>query len=186
MEERTKFPQLDSITPYINTGDTLLEIGCSYGYGLNYLKNYSSCECFGIEPSGKAIDYGNKKYPGIILEKGTGINAKLLSKKYNHVILGFCLYLTDDNLLLQTLVNVDKALLNGGFVHIYDFDVKQNIESEYGHDNRIKVFKRNYSNIMTKFGDYFLVSKKPWSHEGDGFHKEKHERCASYTFYKEL
>lgn len=42
----------------------VLEIGCSYGYNLQYLKNRFGFNCYGIDPSYKAIDFGNSRYGG--------------------------------------------------------------------------------------------------------------------------
>lgn len=38
----------------------MLEVGCSYGYNLAYLKDKYGFDCKGIDPSNKAILYGKK------------------------------------------------------------------------------------------------------------------------------
>ena len=75
----------------------ILEIGCSSGYRLNYLKKYThkgNYYYFGIDPSKEAIEHG-KKFKNISLKIGTADNLEFDNQSFDLLIFGFCLYLCD-------------------------------------------------------------------------------------------
>ena len=75
--------------------NSLLEIGCSTGYRLNLLKSDNK-DLYGIDPSAKAIEYGLKNYKNLKLSQGTADSLNFESDKFEIVVFGFCLYLTDN------------------------------------------------------------------------------------------
>lgn len=184
--KRTDFSHLDPILKYIKPGDNVLEIGSSFGYNLNYLANKTKCNVYGIEPSAKAIEFGKKQFPNIKFKHGTIDEESQFDVCFNHIIVGFCLYLADTELLPEIVFRVNKNLSKGGFIHIIDFDAKFPTERAYAHDQRIKTRKMDYSSLFCSFPNYFLVEKNSWSHEGAGFHINPNERCSTVTVYKEI
>ena len=79
----------------------VLEIGCSSGWRLEGLVEKYKCRCSGIDPSSKAINYGNKSYPNIELKISTADNLPYKSDFFDNVIIGFCLYLCDRSKLFK-------------------------------------------------------------------------------------
>jgi SAM-dependent methyltransferase len=65
-------PICKAIQEYNIAGKNILEIGCSAGYRLDFLKKlYPQTDFYGIDPSGKALEYGKKSYQNINLSLGT-------------------------------------------------------------------------------------------------------------------
>src|SRR5688572_28946963 len=65
-------PLCSVIEKYKISGQNTLEIGCSAGYRLQYLKNkLPNNSYFGVDPSSLAINYGKALYPEIKLSCGT-------------------------------------------------------------------------------------------------------------------
>lgn len=184
--KRTSYPYLESILKYIKRNEQVVEIGSSFGYNLNFMVDKVGCKGFGLEPSQLAVNYGKEHYPNIQLKSGTIDKADLFDQKFDHVIIGFCLYLADLDLLPEIIFRIDKILKKGGYLHIFDFDSKYPVERAYAHDNRIKTRKMDYGQIFSSLPNYFLAEKSSWSHQGNMFHSDINERCSTITLFKEL
>lgn len=182
---RTDFMHLDSVLNYLKPESNVLEIGASFGYNLNYLCESKKCNGFGIEPSRLAVNFGQEKYPHLKLKVGTIDEADLFNQKFQNIVIGFCLYLVDPELLPEIIYRVDKSLSKGAFLHIIDFDSKFLEEKSYGHHADIRTRKMDYSSLFLSLPNYFMVEKKSWSHYGQSFHVDKNERCSTVTLYKE-
>ena len=62
------------------------------------------------------------KYPNLNLKQGTSDQIEFDNQYFNVVILGFCLYLVDRELLFKTISEVDRTLKQGGYLVITDFE----------------------------------------------------------------
>lgn len=184
--KKNEFPHLDPIIKFLKKDEKVLEIGSSFGYNLDFLSNKSGCLGHGLEPSQLAVDFGRQLYKNIEFRKGTIDQADVFNEKFDHIIVGFCLYLVDTDLLPEVVFKIDKILKKGGFLHVFDFDSKYPVERDYSHDSRIKTRKMDYSDIFTGFPNYFLAEKKSWSHSAQMLHADVNERCSTMTLFKEL
>lgn len=183
---RKDFSHLDPVLKYIKKDENVLEMGSSFGYNLNYLMSKTHCKAYAVEPSGKAVQFGEELYPQIKFKQGTIDEENKFGIGFNHIIIGFCLYLADVELLPEIVFRIDKNLNKGGFLHIVDFDAKYPTERPYGHDPRIKTRKMDYASIFSAFPNYFIAEKNSWSHEGHIFHPDANERCSTVTLFKEI
>lgn len=148
---------------------SLLEIGCSAGYRLDAIKEaLDECEVFGIEPSGRAIEYGEKHFNNVNFNKGTADNLeKYTSESMDVVIVGFVFYVIDRNILLKVVAEIDRVLKNGGILIIVDFFSETPLKNEYQHIKDFKAysFKQNYDEIFTSSKLYYLIDKSTLSHD---------------------
>ena len=116
----------DKITQIINSlkvkkNMTILEIGCCAGDRLNYLKKiFPHSKLYGIDPSEKAIKSNNNNK--IILKRGTADNLNFPNDKFDIIIVGFCLYLCDDDDLFKIANEIFKKCKNKGYIIIEDSD----------------------------------------------------------------
>ena len=164
----------------------VLEIGCSYGYNLNYIKKeFPNANCFGIDPSKQAIEYGESAYEDISLKQGFSHNLPFDNNSFDVILVGFCLYMLDRRDYCMTIAEIDRVLKTGGFVAIWDFDTINNFSRVNKHNIEIPVYKMNIYNTFGGNPQYYLVEKNSFSHEGDVFHPDVQERCSLYVFYKE-
>lgn len=175
------------IVEYLKPGMKVLEIGSSFGSNLNILNNkIPGLELFGLDPSGEAINAGKNLFPDLKLNIGTAEDIDSLKIEFDFIFFGFCLYLIDRESLESIVSKVNQALKPGGYIGIIDFDTKTPLKNAYSHYEGVYSYKMDYSQLFLKLPNYFLVSKKSWSHEGPFFHIEMNERCSTQVLFKEL
>lgn len=141
---------------------SVLEIGCGAAARLNKLKQLG-IDCYGIEPSLKAVKYAKEAFN---LDIYHGTADILYPIEVDVVIFGFCLYLVDRKDLFTIASNTDKILNNGGYVVINDFKPPYPYTNEYKHYEGIKSYKMDYSKMFTWNPDYTLISSEIYSHDG--------------------
>lgn len=174
---------------YFPDGKKLLEIGCCYGYNLAYLKKNLDFCGYGIEPSRKAIAYGKQLFgDSIELVHGTADNLPYADDFFNVVLVGTCLYQVDRTLLVRTLAEIDRVLMNGGFLVISDFDPPFACKRENKHNNLTPVYKDNYGDMILHAPfNYVLVEKRSYSFGGAlVFPIDIQDRMSTQILYKEI
>jgi len=136
----------------------LLEIGCGDGFRLKLIYEELKINCFGIDPSQKAVK--NFDNPNIKITQGTAEKLKFKSKKFDVLIFGFCLYLVDIEDLIKVVHEADRVLTNNSYIIIYDFYSKKSKTLPYKHNNKIKVHKYDFSKIFLWNPKYRLIEQK--------------------------
>ena len=185
---------LEAITEVLSsfkeTINAILEIGCSEGSKLRYLCNHFEATGFGLDPSRAAITAGNKL--GMestnfktFLDVGVASEIPHKDKFFDLVYFSFCLYLVDRDDISRCIAEADRVLRPGGFLAILDFDPAHKIKKEYKHAPGVFSYKESYVHYFTSLGDYYLVSKKSFSHTKDHFDIENQERLSITILYKE-
>lgn len=137
----------------------VLEIGCCFGYNLVYLlNNFDNLNCFGFEPSQKAIDYANQKYKTHIEKsnlnfvRGTADTLPFCDNFFDFVIVGFCLYQVDRFLLQKTIAEIDRVLKHSSFLCLTDFEPIYSFKRVNEHNAATPTYKTNYANYFTGGG----------------------------------
>ena len=86
----------------------VLEVGCSHGWRLNQIQKKYLSECYGFDPSERAISEGKKIYKDINLSIGTAEDSHSFgSRNYDLIIFGYCLYLCDLQDLFMIAANAE-------------------------------------------------------------------------------
>lgn len=98
----------------------VLDIGCATGFRLNDLAKRGA-QCFGIDPSAKAIEDGKNLYPDIELTQGTAHTLPYADNQFDIVFVNFVLYSVPRELLFRTISEMDRVLKDGGRLIIADF-----------------------------------------------------------------
>lgn len=152
-------------------------------------KKYKDMECYGIEPSKKAIDHGNamlkqRNIEKVGLRQGYSDELPYSDAFFDMVYLGFCLYQVDRNKLLKTISECDRVLKKGGYCVITDFDTPVRYLRENIHNREMPTYKADYSEMLLPYG-YTLVHKVMYSHSTEGFWEEVQERVSTQIFFKE-
>jgi ubiquinone/menaquinone biosynthesis C-methylase UbiE len=161
-------PICKAIHEYNITGKNILEIGCSAGYRLNFLKKlYPQTDFYGIDPSDKALEYGKKSYQNINLSLGTMDDlSQYKDEFFDAVIVGFVFYVVDRNLLLKSVAEIDRVLKNKGVLVIIDFYYPKPYSHQYHHLKELNAFtyKQAYEEVFIASKLYHLFSKSTIDH----------------------
>jgi ubiquinone/menaquinone biosynthesis C-methylase UbiE len=147
---------LKIIKDYGIVSNRVLEVGCSYGYRLNAIKNiFPDSDVFGIDASSKAIDHGKAKFPKVNLLNYTADDLSHFCNEYfDTIIIGFVFYVIDRNLLLKVISEIDRILINGGNLIILDFYSTAPSKNTYQHIKDVKAYS-----YKQKYEEIFLASK---------------------------
>ena len=181
------FKDINSFIPLIKDKDKILEIGTSDGIKLDYLSRKIpkfNLSLFGIDPSYESINAGSELYPNLNLKQGTSDQIEFDNQYFNVVILGFCLYLVDRELIFKTISEVDRTLKQGGYLVITDFETPFPIKRKYKHLKGLFTYKNNYSNFFLGGSHYSLVNKFHTSPSKDIFNLDINERISTSILHK--
>lgn len=168
-------------------GIELLEIGCSSGYNLKRLSQEFTANCYGIEPSREAVEYGNELYKDlpITLQQGTGDALPYENESMDIVIMGFCMFWMDRKDLLKTYSEIDRVLKTKGLLIVYDFDTKNPYIRDNVHNSDVYTYKMDYAQLLLSQPHYTLIYKMMYGHEIEGFDDRMQERMSLQIIYKE-
>lgn len=174
---------------FFKEGAKVLEIGSSFGYNLMFLNKKYPWEYVGIEPSKKAVDYGNSlsKQNGcnVTLHRGTADELPFENTTFDIVMMGFCMYNLDRKYLYRAIAEIDRVIKVNGLIAIWDFDTKLPYKRENIHEKDVPTYKLDVSNLFCGNPQYTLIEKRSFSHAGESFCEDMQERCALHVFYKE-
>lgn len=188
LKNRSEFIDVNEMLAFIKPNNTILEIGCSNGAKLNYIQNQLpnfNVSLFGIDPSTKSIEDGNNNFNNLKLEVGTSDCLNYKDDFFDIIIVGFCLYLVDRNLIFKTVAEIDRVLKQGGLVIITDFEPPFPIKKPYFHKQGVFSYKNNYSNFFIAGGHYNLIKKLHYNHNNLTFDSDFNERVSTSILYKE-
>lgn len=143
-------------------------------------------ECYGIDPSEKAIKDGLEKSDQINLKQGTADKIPFSKKKFDLIIFGFCLYLCDRDDLFKIVYEADHRLKDGGYIIIYDFEPPIPYKNNYHHKEGIFSYKMDYSKLFTLNPSYSLIEKSVFSHNGNNELKSPDDRVSIQLMKKDI
>jgi ubiquinone/menaquinone biosynthesis C-methylase UbiE len=151
----------------------VLEVGCSAGYRLHYLKQYYPEACVtGIDPSSDAVKKGSELYPNIELSVGTADDLSLFETgSFDLIIVGFVFYVVDRPLLLKVVSEIDRVLSDKGLLINIDFFSEKALKNKYHHITEFEAysFKQNYESIFLASEMYQLIHKSSFDHGTKSF-----------------
>ena len=179
---------IDILGKLIKDKDKILEIGTSNATKLDYIsRSFSSLNLalYGTDPSSEAIKNGSQQYPNLKLKQGTSDQIDFDDQYFDVIILGFCLYLVDRELMFKTVSEVDRTLKQGGYLVITDFETPIPMKQIYKHTESIFTYKNNYSNFFLGGGHYSLINKIHYSQSTDTFQTDYNERVSTSVLFKE-
>lgn len=174
-----------TIAKFVCAGDVVLEIGCSSGVNLSWLRKNFGCKAFGVDPSIEAIRAGRCRDRSLRLRVGTAEKLPYPSESCDVVVFGFCLYLVDRQFLSRVVAEADRVLRSGGYLAITDFEPNVPTLRAYKHRKGIFSYKCNYPAIFAAFPHFVIVDKMHYSHDGSSFVKEPGDRVATTVLFKD-
>jgi SAM-dependent methyltransferase len=134
---------------------SILEIGCGDGWRLKQLAKQYNCSFAGIDPALPARwpDINNRLF------RGTAENLSFaLTKTFDLIIYGFCLYLCDPEDYLRIATEADRVLQDGGHIIIHDFYSETPYKTPYKHRDGIFSYHMNFWKLWHWHPHYRLVT----------------------------
>ncbi len=164
---------------------TILEVGCANGFYLNELQKNFNCTAYGIDPSQIAINEGIKQFQNLNLQVGTSDVLNFESNRFDLIIFGFCLYLSDPNDLFKIAYEADRCLKNKGHILIKDFAPKIPFKNKYIHTEGVNSYKMNYAKLFDWHPAYQTVFMSTTSHKGLSLRTNPNEQIGLTLLYKD-
>jgi ubiquinone/menaquinone biosynthesis C-methylase UbiE len=161
---------------------SIMEVGCSAGYRLAFLKEqFTGCEIYGIDPSTQAIEYGQTvlKLSGKEIESATADNlSHIPDNSFDCVIVGFVFYVVDRSLLLKVVAEIDRVLKNKGDLILIDFFSTVPRRNHYHHIKSVQMYsyKQEYEKLFLSTQSYHLLAKDTLNHSTNNY-------CSTDNFY---
>lgn len=156
----------------------VLEVGSSNGWRLAILKELYGTECYGIDPSIKAVSDGNIRFPGISLLQATAENIPFPNESFDMVVLGFCLYLCDRQDLFTIAKEINRVLSDDGYLIVYDFSSAIPYSNSYEYYKNIESYKMDYTKMFDWNPEYNLIFKVTGEQSGALGYAEPDSRLA--------
>jgi len=166
-------PVIRALTDLGNTPRVALEVGCGAGARLAALHAMYGSQCYGIEPSAKAVEYANRTHPELHIEIGTAVELPFETCKFDLIIFGFRLCWCDPIDHFSIAQATDRVLAEGGFVIIHDFAPLQPFKNAYAPSPELFTYKMSWARMFTWHPRYQTISRRyfehrePWSFSPD-------------------
>ena len=125
-----------------------LEIGSSAGLMLERMHQEFGGECHGVEPSQKAVQRGQSLRPALTFVHGTADDLPYPDRRFDLVILGFCLYMCDPADYFRIAWQADRVLRDGGLLVIKDFSSPIPYKQKYSHAAGVYSHKMDWSTMF--------------------------------------
>ena len=167
-----------------NQKKVLLEIGCGKAKRLNWISENFNFQCYGVEPSEKAVSVANSKKVKVV--RGTADLLDFDNKKFDFVVFGFCLYLCDRSDLFQIATEADRVLKDNGYLIILDFYSTEHIKKKYHHLSGVFSYKMDYRKLFNWHPSYSCFYHEVTAHAKDGFTNDKNDWVATSILKKKI
>jgi SAM-dependent methyltransferase len=145
----------------------ILEIGGANGFRLAAIHEHYDVErLVVIEPSLKALADGQSRYDFIEFVRGVASDVPL-SGPFDLVIMNFIFHWIGRTSLLKSVAEVDRLLVDGGFVMIGDFLPSNRLRTRYHHlpEHQVFTYKQDYAALFLASGLYRLVCMLTGDHD---------------------
>ncbi|HEY2990937.1 MAG TPA: class I SAM-dependent methyltransferase [Candidatus Binatia bacterium] len=133
----------------------VLEIGAANGFRLAEIAKAYCAWAVAVEPSAEALRDGKKCFPAIEFVCGQSHSIPLQGG-FDLIIVNFVLHWVDRYRLLQSVAEIDRLLIDGGFLIVGDFQPSSFLRVRYHHLQNEEVFtyKQDYGAPFLAAGIY--------------------------------
>lgn len=181
-------PIVQAVTTCLNShawkvdGVKLLEVGCGEGKRLQWMAENLGLQCYGVEPSEKAVAHASTKVVKVV--QGTADQLDFESQTFDFVVFGFCLYLCDRDDLFQIAREAHRVLKPNGWLVIHDFFAETPRFREYHHLPGILSYKMDYRRLFDWHPDYACYSHVIGAHSANAYTDDQGEWVATSIIRK--
>lgn len=167
----------------------VIEIGAANGVRLEAIRRQYQSKVTAVDVSKTAIADGEKRFPSIKFIRGSA-HAIPTEDTFDLVIINFVFHWIDRSNLLRSVGEIDRVVVDGGFLVIGDFYPSNFTRVRYHHlpDEEVYTYKQNYAEILLASGLYSNVCLLTGDHSSGGFEGELSEdrRTGAWLLHKTL
>lgn len=160
----------------------LLEVGCGEGRRLRWMAENRGLECYGVEPSEKAVALAGMETAQVI--QGTADQLDFEDQAFDYVVFGFCLYLCDRDDLFKIAKEAHRVLKPNAWLVIHDFFAEMPVAREYHHLPGLLSYKMDYRKLFDWHPDYTCFSHTIGSHGENAYTDALNEWVATSVIRK--
>jgi len=137
----------------------VLEVGASNGVRLAEIARKYRARTVAVEPSLNALEDGKRRFPSVDFICGQSHKIPL-DGGFDLVVVNFVLHWVDRSRLLGSIAEIDRVLVDGGFLIIGDFHPSNFLRAPYHHlpVDEVYTYKQNYAGLFLASGIYRAVS----------------------------
>jgi ubiquinone/menaquinone biosynthesis C-methylase UbiE len=165
-------------------GQRVLEIGCSDGRRLAWLREHARLECHGVDPSALAV--ASARARGVDAQRGTADSLPFEDATFDVVMFGFCLYLCDRSDLFRIASEADRVLKSPGWLLILDFYSPAPFRRAYSHHPGLFSHKMDYRTLFTWHPAYTCYSHHVGRHHDGAVTDDSDEWTSTSVLRKRL
>jgi SAM-dependent methyltransferase len=138
---------------------SVLEVGAANGVRLAAISQHYNARVVAVEPSVEAILDGQVSFPGVGFVQGQACAIPLQKTSFDLIIVNFVFHWIDRSNLLRSVAEIDRLLVDGGFLIIGDFYPANLTKVRYHHltQPELYTYKQNYAAIFLASGLYHPV-----------------------------
>lgn len=136
----------------------VLEVGAASGFRLAAISQRYGARVVAVEPSVEATLHGKTSFPGVEFVRGQAY-AIPLQASFDLIIINFVFHWIDRTHLLRSVAEIDRLLVDGGFLIIGDFYPANLTKVRYHHlaEQELYTYKQNYAATFLASGLYHPV-----------------------------
>jgi len=158
---REKLGRSDPVSEAIEHFDlaptNVLEVGCANGWRLARLRDKYGCTVMGVEPSTRACIWAKELNVPVV--NTTAAMLPFSFNKFDLIIYGFCLYLTDPQDWFRIAAEADLVLKPGGHLIIHDFDVRgEPFARKYEHKEGLLSYHFDFAKLWLVHPNYSAIT----------------------------
>ena len=144
----------------------IVEVGCSNGYRLEYLRKKYHAVCYGYDISCEAIEAGHESFPKIHLEQ-KALHEISSDETFDLVICNFVLHWVDRSRLIQSMGGIDALVHVGGTLVLGDFNPDYQQKRKYHHlpNEDVYTYKQDYAAFFKATGLYREIAFFTYNHD---------------------
>ena len=149
---------LKTIDLYQLKPKSVIEVGAANGFRLAEIARRYNSRVVAVEASVEAINDGKRKFPHIEFVSGLAKSIPV-EESFDLAIVNFVFHWIDRNNLLRSAAEIDRLIIEGGFLIIGDFFPFNFMKVPYHHlaDQQVYTYKQNYAAIFLASGLYHPV-----------------------------
>ena len=144
----------------------IVEVDCSNGYRLEYLRQKYHAACYGYDISKEAIEAGREAFPQIHLEQKP-LHEILSNVTFDLVICNFVLHWVDRSRLVSSMDRIDALVCGGGTLVLGDFSPDYQQKRKYHHlpNEEVYTYKQDYAVFFKATGLYRETAVFTFDHD---------------------